>query len=110
VGRAEDRQRVHARDTKKQRLDPARCRPRCRQSDRDAHKHQADRALQYQRDDILSRRAERHSDADFLDALGDAICQQAIESNAGQQQREYAETARERRQHPLLHDGACHLR
>ena len=33
---------------------------------------------------MLSRRAERHSDADFLDALGHAVCQQAVESNAGQ--------------------------
>ena len=66
--------------------------------------------LKHQRDDALSRRAERHADADFLDALRHAVCQQAIESDAGQQQREDTETARERRQHPLLHDRARHLR
>ena len=59
-------------------------------------------ARQHHGHDPPSLRAERHADADLPRALGDAVGQQAVQTNTGQRQRQQPESAGERRHHALL--------
>src|SRR5580658_4372908 len=58
--------------------------------------------------DVLTLRAERHANADFLSAQCDAVSHDAINSNGGEDQRECAEDSEEHEGEAACGDGIVH--
>jgi hypothetical protein len=71
----------------------------------DAYEHQHKGVAQDHAPDGGALGAQSHADSDFIGAAGNVVGHQAIDADAGQNERENAETGGERCEEALMREG-----
>ena len=107
---AASKERTSARrQTEQKRRDKAARAERKRQPDHDTDHDQRHRFAHHQREYILTARAKRHSNADFVGSARDAVRHQPEETDGGEHEREAAKERVRLREDLLLKESPLDL-